>query len=406
MFYVGPRVLTKTENRVGGGHGMRRLVTMIAVCFLWPVAAAIAHSGHEHPQAESEAAHNDGAGLLTLAAQDDAARPASPIKVSGQGALKFRVLYTSAHLPAQASSVIKRAHGGFAVDRREGRGEIYFALPEAGILRISADFERIRLVNTPQVVREANMHNTTIWYDSEETGYLIFPANGAGKVFTTSLEGALRHTLDAPTSNFTFGPDAVNVYFSDGGAFVPTDVEYVGGTYFVTTGYSKLDYVLTAKVSVQKAAPVVSANWRPLAFGGKGSDPGQFGTGHGVTLQPDGTTLIVADRPNSELERFSLKGEYSDVVKLPEGSFPCDVDFEAGYALVGCLHGPDRTKGAPIYILKDDLVVSTIMPKEDLGLANFQHIHNAVLVEREGKLYIIAQAWNPGDFAILEQVVN
>lgn len=44
------------------------------------------------------------------------------------------------------------------------------------------------------------------------------------------------------------------------------------------------------------------------------------------------------------------------------------------------------------------------MPKEELGLANFQHIHNATIVKRNGKLYIIAQAWNPGDFAILEQV--
>ena len=93
-------------------------------------------------------------------------------------------------------------------------------------------------------------------------------------------------------------------------------------------------------------------------------------------------------------------------MNLPAGSFPCDVDFEAGYAVVGCLHGADRSKGAPIYILKDDKVVSTIMPKEDLGLKNFQHIHNAVLVEREGKLFIIAQAWNPGDFAILEQVID
>jgi hypothetical protein len=44
------------------------------------------------------------------------------------------------------------------------------------------------------------------------------------------------------------------------------------------------------------------------------------------------------------------------------------------------------------------------MPKEDLGLENFKHVHNAVLREYNNKLYIIAQAWNPGDFAILEQV--
>ena len=51
-----------------------------------------------------------------------------------------------------------------------------------------------------------------------------------------------------------------------------------------------------------------------------------------------------------------------------------------------------------------DKLISTIMPKEDLGLKNFQHIHNAVLREYGNKLYVIAQAWNPGDFAILEQV--
>jgi hypothetical protein len=29
-----------------------------------------------------------------------------------------------------------------------------------------------------------------------------------------------------------------------------------------------------------------------------------------------------------------------------------------------------------------------------------------VLHEYSNKLYVIAQAWNPGDFAILEQVTN
>ena len=43
------------------------------------------------------------------------------------------------------------------------------------------------------------------------------------------------------------------------------------------------------------------------------------------------------------------------------------------------------------------------MPKEDLGLGNFKHNHNAVLRRIGNKYYIIVQAWNPGDFAILEQ---
>ena len=40
------------------------------------------------------------------------------------------------------------------------------------------------------------------------------------------------------------------------------------------------------------------------------------------------------------------------------------------------------------------------------SLENFKHIHNAILRRAAGKLYIIAQAWNPGDFAILEQVTE
>ena len=72
--------------------------------------------------------------------------------------------------------------------------------------------------------------------------------------------------------------------------------------------------------------------------------------------------------------------------------------------MVGCLHGPDRSKGAPIYLLDNGRVVSTVMMKEELGLEKFQHIHNAVLRKIGERYYIIVQAWNPGDFAILEQV--
>ena len=46
------------------------------------------------------------------------------------------------------------------------------------------------------------------------------------------------------------------------------------------------------------------------------------------------------------------------------------------------------------------------MPKKELGLENFQHIHNASITKIGNTIYIIAQAWNPGDFAILEQVVE
>src|SRR5437763_15773309 len=63
--------------------------------------------------------------------------PSTPVPgISGQGKMKFRLLYTSEHLPDDAKKVVVKAHGGFAVDRRAGKGETYFALPGAGIIQI------------------------------------------------------------------------------------------------------------------------------------------------------------------------------------------------------------------------------------------------------------------------------
>ena len=101
--------------------------------------------------------------------------------------------------------------------------------------------------------------------------------------------------------------------------------------------------------------------------------------------------------------RFSPDGKYLSTVNMPKDSFPCDIYYLGKYAAVASLNNPDKTKGAAIYILENDQVISTILPKEELGLTQFMHIHNAVLRQIGKKYYVIAQAWNPGDFAILEQ---
>jgi len=72
--------------------------------------------------------------------------------------MRFRVLYTSEHLPEEARKVLVKAHGGFAVDHRPGRGETYFALPGVGILEISADLRSIRMLNTPDPMKNVNSY--------------------------------------------------------------------------------------------------------------------------------------------------------------------------------------------------------------------------------------------------------
>ena len=322
--------------------------------------------------------------------------------VTGEGNMKFKLLYASDHLPAEAQKVLVNAHGGFAVDRRSGHDETYFALPGAGILQISADFKSINMIDTPDEMRKINLHDTNIWYDKDGTPYLVFPANSEGKIFTTTLDGKLVHTLDPPTAADQFERQEVHEYLLGGGNFSPTAVEYLEGLYYVTTGYCNLDYVLTARVAPKKKFEAI---WNDLAWGGKGTGIGQFGTGHGITKAPGELRLDVADRPNSRFERFTRYGHYLASLPMPSGSLPCDINYlDKTYSVVPSLEGPDKKKGAPIYVLENDKMVSTIMIKDDLGLPNFTHVHNAAIRKVGDKFYIIALAWNPGDFAILEQV--
>jgi hypothetical protein len=320
--------------------------------------------------------------------------------VSGQGKMKFKVLYKSDHLPPEAQKVLKGAHGGFSVDLRKGKGETYFALKGAGIIQISTDLKSTRMIETAEEVRNTNLHNTTIWHASDGS-HLMFPGNEANKVFVTGLDGKLETVLATPDGTVDLGNPVPNDYFKAKEKFIPTDVEQLDGKLYITTGYSKLDYVLTARIL--KTSPVELA-WNNLSFGGKGKEPGQFTTGHGITVPPKMKRLDIADRSNGEIDRFSPDGKYLSTLNMPKDSFPCDTYYLGKYVAVASLNNPDKTKGAAVYILENDKVISTILPKEELGLTNFMHIHNAVLRQIGKKYYVIAQAWNPGDFAILEQV--
>ncbi len=327
---------------------------------------------------------------------------AADAKVSGQGKMRFKVLTTSDVLPDEAKKALKGAHGGSAVDHRPGKGETYFFLRGAGILQLSADMKSVKLLPTDNAMKGANMHNTSIWYGPDGSGYLAFPGNEVGKIFTTDLDGKLLGTLEKPAAGQDLGSAFVNDYFAQNKKFSPTGVDYLDGRYYVSTGYCDLDTVLTAQINWNP----MTASWFDLSFGGRGTGPGQFGTGHSITVPPGLKRVDVADRPNAEIDRFTRFGQYLSTVKVPAGTLACDVDYLGPYALVPALDGPDKTKGAPIFVLENDQVVSTILPKEELGLANFQHIHNAVLREVGGKYYIITQSWNPGDFAVLEQVTD
>ena len=111
--------------------------------------------------------------------------------ISGQGKMRFKVLYTSDHLPAEAQKVLTSAHGGFPVDLRPGKGETYFSLKGAGIIQIGADLKSTRMVATPADMKKTNLHNTTIWNAPDGVPHLLFPDNEGGHVYITTLDGKL-----------------------------------------------------------------------------------------------------------------------------------------------------------------------------------------------------------------------
>jgi len=130
--------------------------------------------------------------------------------VSGQGKMKFRVVYKSDHLPAEAQKVLKGAHGGFAVDLSKGKGETYFALKGAGIIQISADLKSTKMIDTPEEMKNTNLHNAMIWHAPDAKSHLLFPGNEANKVFVTGLDGKLDTSIGTPEAGVDLGNPVPN----------------------------------------------------------------------------------------------------------------------------------------------------------------------------------------------------
>ncbi len=105
-------------------------------------------------------------------------------------------------------------------------------------------------------------------------------------------------------------------------AIAPNGDIYVGdgyGSYYINQYDAKGEYIRT--------------------FGGKGSEPGQLAEPHGLWVDARGArpVLVVADRRNNRLQRFSLDGAHIDFI--PGFRLPCHFDERQGMVVVPDLHG-------------------------------------------------------------------
>jgi hypothetical protein len=75
------------------------------------------------------------------------------------------------------------------------------------------------------------------------------------------------------------------------------------------------------------------------SFGGRGSEPGQLNEPHGIWTDTRGSVpmLVVADRRNNRLQRFTLDGKHAGFV--PGFRLPCHFDERGGTVVIPDLHG-------------------------------------------------------------------
>ena len=292
------------------------------------------------------------------------------------------------------------AHGGFAGNPESagGDGSTYFALKGVGLLRLHPDLSRVEVVGGDPKLTTVNLHNTSLLRRAEET-FLALPSDEGQVAFLTTPTGHLVRTFPNP-----YGTQ------EGAGAFRVCDLELVGDRLFAVNGYADNVVFATRPWRGHPDDPSLGV-WDDLRFGGAGTEHGKFGTAHGITRLPGTETFTVADRANARLESFTTDGRFIGGIGLPAGSMPCDVDYHGNLALVGCLKGPGGLTPAPIYILENGNVAAELNIGRDLGLEGFTHIHNAafrVIRQADGteKLYVLAYAWNPGNFAVLEQVTD
>ncbi len=119
------------------------------------------------------------------------------------------------------------------------------------------------------------------------------------------------------------GPDgAPKRYNPTNVAIAPNGDVYVAdgyGSYFVNQYNSKAEYIRT--------------------FGGRGSDPGQLIEPHGIWVdtRAKDPILVVADRRNNRLQRFTMDGKHVDFV--PGFRLPCHFDEHRGTVVIPDLQG-------------------------------------------------------------------
>ena len=314
--------------------------------------------------------------------------------VTGQGEFVFSWdQELTAAFPEDAVEFEPGMHGGFNEDPETGI--VYTGIPGYGLCAISPDLASWTTIGTDQRLKD-NIHGI-VFFVHKGVKHLALAQEGK-RVLVVTLDGKVVSEILKPTGNeFKFAP-ANEFFAAEDSNFGVTDVTYFKGTLYVAHGYSKGDFVMTIK---EKGG---NWNWGKLAWGGKGDNPGQFQTAHGIYAHDN--HILVANRAAGQVVKFTKKGEFVEMFKdIPDGSLVCNVSYKTEHFFFNALSALGDQKSAPIYAHTGDKLVSTIIPG-DLDIPIMTNIHHVWphFVEENGskQLYLLVHGWNKGKFAVLK----
>lgn len=303
------------------------------------------------------------------APQSESSLPADALLL-GLGEHTYR--WDSGWLQFPAEGELGNTHGGFAFDAAgniifstDAAHAVIIARPDGTILRSFGE----ELAGGVHSVCLANR-------DGVET--LFLPHHATSRVLEYSMEGELLREFGVPTESG---------HYEDPSRYRPTAVAVrPDGSFFVADGYG-LSWIHRYDAEGNYLA----------SFGGRGSEPGQFVTPHGLYWDEELRLLVVADREN---HRLQFVHEDGSVERVLEGMFrrPCSVQRRGEDYVVADLAGRVTivsVDGQRIFQLGDQvdpgLRAKNGIPREQWADGMFLSPHGAGW-DQNGNLYV--QDWN------------
>ena len=229
----------------------------------------------------------------------------------------------------------------------------------------------------------------------DQNVWCVDDAGHTARKFT--LDGQLLFTLGTghPSDTGAVGFDYRTIQRAAGPFNYPTNIAFgPAGHIYVSDGYSN------ARVHRFSA----DCEWQ-FSWGTPGGKPGEFHVPHGIAIDSMGR-VIVADRENSRLQRFTADGEFIDAWPAAR---PCQIALdgddkifvaELGYRagmFPGNVAGPDQTTGGRFSILNREGVLQTQFGGGDEPCApgDFFAPHD-VCLDPWGDLYVSEVVYSAG----------